>query len=54
MSSAGGKCPVYLHVLKPDRFEAVLPLPDELKVPPSDDVLTELEKIFGRSVASFR
>ena len=52
--SAGGKCPVYLHVLKPDRFEAVLPLPDELKVPPSDDVLTELEKIFGRSVASFR
>jgi hypothetical protein len=41
-------------VVKADRFEAVLPLPDDLKVPASDDVLTEFEKIFGRAVASFR
>ncbi|HVO29117.1 MAG TPA: LAGLIDADG family homing endonuclease, partial [bacterium] len=52
--NGGSKCPVLLHVLKADRFEAVMPLPDELKVPASDDVLTEFEKIFGRSVASFR
>ncbi len=47
-------CPVFLHVRKGDDFEAVLPLPDELRVPPSDDVLTAMEKIFGRSVASFQ
>ena len=50
----GSRCPVLLHVLKADRFEAIMPLPDELKVPASDDVLTEFEKIFGRSVATFR
>ena len=53
-SGSGGRCPVLLHVRKGDRFEAVLPLPDHFKVPASDDVLTELEKIFGRPVAQFR
>ncbi len=52
--NGGSRCPVYLHVVKADRFEAVMPLPDELRVPASDDVLTEFEKIFGRAVASFR
>ena len=57
-ASAGGngsaRCPVTLHVMKRDRYEAILPLPDHLKVPASDDVLTEFEKIFGRPVAQFR
>ena len=52
--NGGSRCPVLLHVLKADRFEAIMPLPDDLKVPASDEVLTEFEKIFGRSVATFR
>jgi DNA polymerase-3 subunit alpha len=42
-----GSCPAYLHVIVPGRSEAVIELPESLRVVPSEAMLDAVEKIFG-------
>ncbi len=49
-----GSCPAYLHVLIPGRSEAVIELPENLRVVPSEAMLDAVERIFGSGVAMLR
>jgi DNA polymerase-3 subunit alpha len=48
-----GHCTVLIHLAVPERLHSTLTVPDA-RVSASDDVLTELERMFGRSVGSFQ
>ncbi len=49
-----GSCPAYLHVIVPGRSEAVIELPETLRVVPSEAMLDAVEKIFGSGVTMLR
>ena len=49
-----GSCPAYLHVIVPGRSEAVIELPETLRVVPSEAMLDAVEKIFGSGVTTLR
>jgi DNA polymerase-3 subunit alpha len=49
-----GTCPAYLHVIVPGRSEAVIELPETLRVVPSEAMLDAVEKIFGSGVTMLR
>jgi len=48
-----GLCPVFLHLVIPNRSETVISLPDNFNVTPSDDMATEVEEVFGYNVVRF-
>jgi len=48
-----GQCDTFLHLLRPDHTETVIALPEQLKVAPTDAMLTAVEQLFGSGVASF-
>jgi DNA polymerase III subunit alpha len=49
-----GSCPAYLHLIVPGRSEAVIELPESLRVVPSEAMLDAVEKIFGAGVTTLR
>ena len=49
-----GQCRTFLHVLHPDHSETVISLPEQLKVAPTAEMLTDVEQLFDRGVASFQ
>ena len=49
-----GQCQTFLHVLHPDHSETVISLPEQLKVAPTAEMLTDVEQLFDRGVASFQ
>jgi len=49
-----GSCPAYLHLIVPGRSEAVIELPESLRVVPSEAMLDAVEKIFGTGVTTLR
>jgi len=48
-----GLCPVFLHLVIPNRSETVISLPDNFNVTPSDDMATAVEEVFGYNVVRF-
>ncbi len=49
-----GSCPAYLHVIVPGKSEAVIELPESLRVAPSEAMLDAVEKLLGSGVAMLR
>lgn len=49
-----GQCHTFLHLLRPDHSETVISLPEQLKVAPTEAMLTAVEQLFGSGVASFQ
>ena len=54
LSRHPGKCPAFLDVLVPGQREAIIELPSNLHVTPSDAMLDAVEQLFGRGVAVLR
>ncbi len=54
LSQHRGSCPAYLHLIVPGRSEAVIELPESLRVVPSEAMLDAVERIFGSGVAMLR
>ncbi len=48
-----GQCPVFLHMIIPNRSETVISLPDEFNVTPSDTMAKEVEEVFGYHIVRF-
>jgi DNA polymerase-3 subunit alpha len=48
-----GGCPVFLHMIIPNRSETVISLPDEFNVAPSDTMAKEVEEVFGYNIVRF-
>ena len=49
-----GECNTFLHLVRPDHSETVISLPEQLKVAPTDAMLTAVSQLFGSGVTSFR
>jgi len=49
-----GSCQAYLHLIVPGRSEAVIELPQSLRVVPSEAMLDAVEKIFGTGITTLR
>ena len=54
LSQHRGSCPAYLHVIVAGKSEAVIELPETLRVVPSEAMLDAIEKIFGSGAAMLR
>lgn len=50
MKSYSGECPVYLHIIIPEKSETVISLGSEFSVEPYSSLGEELEELFGRKV----
>jgi DNA polymerase-3 subunit alpha len=48
-----GGVPAYIQFVLPERGQAVMPLPSEMKVMASDDLRLEVERLFGYNAATF-
>ncbi|MBE9504171.1 MAG: DNA polymerase III subunit alpha [Proteobacteria bacterium] len=48
-----GNCQAYIHVVIPNRSETIISLPEEVKVKPSDGLLTDVKRTFGYDVVTF-
>jgi DNA polymerase-3 subunit alpha len=53
LSEHPGDCEAMIHVVIPDRSEAVIRLPGDLKVAACDEIMKDTEKLFGYSVTTF-
>jgi DNA polymerase-3 subunit alpha len=49
-----GACPVFLHMVIPNRSETVISLSDRFNVAPSDDMAREVEEVFGYNIVRFK
>jgi hypothetical protein len=49
-----GPCPAFVHVLLPSRAEAVIELPRDLYVDPTEAMVDALERLFGSGATSLR
>ena len=49
-----GVCQAFLHLMRPDHLETIIALPDDLNVAPTRAMLSAVEGVFGRGVASFQ
>ncbi|MDO8494647.1 MAG: DNA polymerase III subunit alpha, partial [Deltaproteobacteria bacterium] len=54
LASHQGDCLVYLHVIIPDKSETVMKLPNDLKVDPTHQLVTAIQKLFGHNVTWFQ
>ncbi len=50
LSEYRGHVPARLTVIKPDVFETVIALPEYLKVNPTEELLSRVDRLFGRKV----
>jgi len=48
-----GLCPVFLHIVIPNRSETVISLPNQFNVAPSNDMTREVEEVFGYNIVRF-
>jgi DNA polymerase-3 subunit alpha len=48
-----GSCPVLMHLVIPDNSETVLRLPENLKIAPTDEMMEDIERLFGYNVVTF-
>ncbi len=48
-----GTCPAFVHLLLPGKHETVLSLPDNLRLEPSPQLVTTVNKLFGHNVTKF-
>ena len=53
LSQFKGALPARLTIKQPDQFETVMALPQELCVEPSEEMVHQLDRLFGASVAYF-
>ena len=49
-----GNCDTVVHVVILNRSETIISLPDEVKISPSDEMLRDVEKLFGYNIVSFQ
>jgi DNA polymerase III subunit alpha len=54
LTACPGVCPVQLIITTQDGSEAIMSVRSELRIEPSDAMLSSLERLFGRSVAELR
>jgi DNA polymerase-3 subunit alpha len=48
-----GECEGYLHLVIPNRSETVVRLPDTLRIQACDELMDDVEKLFGYNVVTF-
>ncbi len=48
-----GDCPAFVHLVVPDKTETILSLPDDLKLAPTPQLVSAVDKLFGHSVTRF-
>ena len=48
-----GECDALIHLVVPNRSETVISLPEELRIQPSDEMMDDIEKLFGYNVVTF-
>lgn len=53
LSRYPGECPGFVHLVVPDKTETVLSLPPELKLKPSPELVSSVERLFGHNVTRF-
>ncbi|HQG13398.1 MAG TPA: DNA polymerase III subunit alpha [bacterium] len=53
LSRYPGQCPGFVHLVVPSKTETILALPDDLKLTPSPQLVTAVNKLFGRNVTKF-
>lgn len=53
LSRYPGGCEGFVHLIVPDKTETVLSLPSELKLKPTPQLVTAVEKLFGHNVTRF-
>ena len=54
LSRHRGNCPAFLDVIVPGESEAIIELPQELRVTPSEEMLDAIERLLGSGVAVLR
>jgi DNA polymerase-3 subunit alpha len=53
MTRYRGDCEALIHLVIPNRSETVLTLPDDIRLQPSDEMMDDVEKLFGYNVVTF-
>jgi len=53
MTRYRGNCDALIHLVIPNRSETVITLPDTLRVQASDEMVDDVEKLFGYNVVTF-
>ncbi len=53
LSRFPGKCPGFVHLVGANKTETVLALPDDLKLHPTPQLVSSIEKLFGHNVTRF-
>lgn len=53
LSRHPGDCPGFVHLVVPDKAETVLSLPKELKLSPTTQLVTDVERLFGHNITRF-
>jgi DNA polymerase-3 subunit alpha len=53
MTRYRGECEALIHLIVPNRSETVISLPDELRLQASDEMMDDVEKLFGYNVVTF-
>ena len=54
LSRFTGEIPAFIHIMIPDKSETILSLPEDLKLKPSMQLVSTVEKIFGHNVTHFK
>jgi DNA polymerase-3 subunit alpha len=47
-----GECDAIIHLVVPNRSETIISLPEELRIQPSDEMMDDVEKLFGYNVVT--
>jgi DNA polymerase-3 subunit alpha len=53
MSRYRGDCEALIHLVIPNRSETVISLPEDLRLQASDQMMDDVEKLFGYNVVTF-
>jgi len=53
LSRFPGECHGFVHLIVPDKSETILSLPDDLRLTPSIQLVTSVNKLFGHKVTKF-
>jgi len=53
MTRYRGECEALIHLVVPNRSETVISLPEELRLQASDELMDDVERLFGYNVVTF-
>jgi DNA polymerase-3 subunit alpha len=53
MTRYRGECEAFIHLVVPNRSETVISLPEGLRIQASDEMMDDVEKLFGYNVVTF-